>query len=126
MPETMVISCPECKTKIKAPESAIGKKIRCKDCKHVFVIKLPEKSLPAKAGAVTAEKKGPPTKPKPAEVKKPAIPVKKEEVEDPDLVQDRNPYGLKDAGESYRCPQCAAALTPTMKFCGECSLKRKG
>ena len=42
--ETMVISCPECGTKMKVPESTFGKKVRCKKCEQVFAVRPPRKA----------------------------------------------------------------------------------
>ena len=54
--ETIVISCPECDKQIKAPADAVGKKIRCKSCEHVFVIKAPAKApAPIKAAKPSVE-----------------------------------------------------------------------
>src|SRR5207248_1254355 len=89
MAETMVTACPECKTKIRVPESAIGKKIRCKACEHVFTIAVPKKNpaevqkKPVKAAA--AEKQ-------PA--KKPEAPLKIADEDEPGNDDDGKAYGM--------------------------------
>src|SRR5205085_8967925 len=87
--ETMTISCPECDRQIKAPADAVGKKIRCKSCEHVFVIKAPAKApSPIKSGKQPkAEKPAKPvTPPKPSKPPRPT--------DDDD--ENSNPYGLAD------------------------------
>jgi DNA-directed RNA polymerase subunit RPC12/RpoP len=39
MATTIAVSCPECHKQIKAPPDLQGKKIRCKACGHVFLVK---------------------------------------------------------------------------------------
>jgi DNA-directed RNA polymerase subunit RPC12/RpoP len=41
MATTIAISCPKCEKQIKAPAELAGKKIRCKECLYVFVVKGP-------------------------------------------------------------------------------------
>src|SRR5205085_4078975 len=98
--ETMTISCPECDRQIKAPADAVGKKIRCKACEHVFVIKAPAKA-PAPIKATKPAKAEKPAKS--ATAPKPAHPPKPTHYDEDD---DRNPYGLAEADETLRCPQC--------------------
>ncbi len=114
MGNPIVIACPECDKEIKAPEEAIGKKIRCKACDHVFVVKAPPskaapkvaKAIPAKpAKAVPAKAvpaKAVPAKPVPPRDKKPAD-------EDDDGVA-KNPYGMVFEDMAARCPNCANKL----------------
>ena len=103
---TMLITCPECDRQIKVPAETVGKKIRCKNCEHVFVIKAP----PA-AGAITEAKTKPPTVPdkkgtKPA---KPAPPPKSAEDEEEAGPASKG-YGITDLDLGVRCPQCAAEM----------------
>jgi predicted Zn finger-like uncharacterized protein len=116
----MLISCPECQTKIKAPDSMLGKKIRCKECKHVFLVQPP-----AKPQAVTAEKKPPAAgKPKPAPAKKAPAPAAAQE--SGDLDDDGKPYGVTEGGETFRCPQCAAAMeSDDAIVCLECGFNTR-
>ena len=41
MAEAITIVCPECEKKINVPSEAVGKKVRCKGCEHVFVVAAP-------------------------------------------------------------------------------------
>jgi predicted Zn finger-like uncharacterized protein len=106
--ETLVIPCPECETRIKVPETALGKKVRCKACEHVFVAKRPGKAAPAKPAPAkaAAKKPAPPAKsPKPPEpAKKPASPL------DDDEDEGADPYGMTEIDLAPRCPQCAGEL----------------
>src|SRR5262245_43044783 len=116
--ETMVITCPECSTKIKVPEAAIGKKIRCKSCEHVFVVTVPKKA-PAPAEREGIKKPGATSRPgkssegprapkaadPPAPPKAPPIPV----AGDADEAEGKS-YGVADTDLTPRCPQCAAEM----------------
>jgi len=113
--ETIAISCPECKRPIKAPAGAVGKKMRCKGCEHVFIIQAP-----ATAGGVTAKPAAQPTKagkpgvkpgkpPAPEKSVKPAKPEKPAALTG-DEEEDPNPYGVTHMDETPRCPQCAAEM----------------
>jgi predicted Zn finger-like uncharacterized protein len=112
----MNISCPECENRITVDESIVGKKIRCKECEHVFVVKAPKAAgkappaPPSKPKAAAA----PPPPPKPKEEKKapPAddgtIPLA---ASDPD--DDKNPYALIQTNDTApRCPFCAKEMDP--------------
>jgi hypothetical protein len=39
---TLIVACPSCGTKLKAPENLIGKKVRCPKCSMVFAVAAPE------------------------------------------------------------------------------------
>src|SRR5260370_30925975 len=82
MADTVTVSCPECDKKIKVPEDALGKKIRCKGCDEVFVAKAPGRQAPAKKAPAKSAAKAP----KPAPRKKPADAEREE----------TNPYGVTD------------------------------
>jgi hypothetical protein len=94
MAEAITIVCPECEKKITAPAGAVGKKIRCKGCQHVFTVKAPA-TKPA-GGKPAAVKKAPPVaKPKP----KPK-PTDEDE-------EDDAPIGITALDTAPRCPNCA-------------------
>ena len=42
MATSFVIACPECKKQMKVTDALIGKKIRCKECEHVFAVSAPK------------------------------------------------------------------------------------
>lgn len=100
MATTIAISCPKCEKLIKAPASVAGKKIRCKDCHHVFLVEAPEaKAEPApdvKAKAPQAAKAGGIAK----------VAEKKHD----DTVLDDIPYQVNDMDFLPRCPYCAKEL----------------
>jgi hypothetical protein len=47
MANPIVVSCPECKKSMKAPEELRGKKVRCKACNHTFTLPAPEPPPPS-------------------------------------------------------------------------------
>ena len=78
------VACPQCQKKIKASDELRGKKVRCKNCTHVFAI--PAAEAPKAAAA-------------PAKVKK-------------DDDDDAGAYGLTadEKAAVPRCPHCAGEL----------------
>lgn len=138
MTPTMVISCPDCGTKIRVPESSIGKKIRCKACEQVFAVQPPNKpseaiTKPEATGKPPAKKATPPAAKKAAPVpakKGGPAPPKKAEAEAPFKLAGDEPevndddgkaYGLGETDETYRCPQCAAEMDgPEAVLCLNC------
>jgi predicted Zn finger-like uncharacterized protein len=136
----LVINCPECDKEIKVPEDAEGKKIRCKECDHVFVVEPPRKAAPARpakaARAVPAKpapaKPATPAKPvaaKPATPAKPAAKPAKPAAK-PDATpasppadddDDPNPYGVTEMDFAHRCPECANEMeSPESVVCLHC------
>ncbi|HLW67950.1 MAG TPA: hypothetical protein VKS79_21715 [Gemmataceae bacterium] len=91
---TIDITCPNCGNTSKGPDTVRGKKIRCKNCEHVFLV--PE------AATVAARK---PTKP--AEEK--TLPP--QPVEDEDEIA-KIPFGMVEENLAPRCPHCALPLDP--------------
>ncbi len=96
MAEAITIACPECEKKLTVAAAAVGKKIRCKACEHVFVVKAPAGKPPAAKPAAKAAdpKKKTPPKPKPAD----------------DDEEDSKPYGVTSVDTVPRCPECANEL----------------
>lgn len=117
--DTMVISCPECDKQIRAPVNAAGKKIRCKSCEHVFIVKAPNEGL-------TKTPNKPPAPDKPAKPDKPAQPAKpaKPSALD-DEEEDPNPYGIEETHETPRCPQCAAEMGEGDIICLNCGFNTR-
>lgn len=103
--EPIVVACPECEKQFKLPAEAVGKKIRCKNCEHAFVVKGP-----AAKAAVTTKKKGDaPVPPKSAKPAKP--PVKAAAAAKPaEDEEDSTGYGVSEQDDAPRCPQCAHKL----------------
>src|SRR5947209_4244273 len=121
--ETIVISCPECDKKIKAPADAVGKKIRCKSCDHVFVIKAPGKASAKVPGPIkpAAPSGKPPKAEKPAKPTSPPKPSKPTDEDD----EDANPYGLAEVDEKLRCPQCAFEMEEGAFICVGCGFNTR-
>ena len=97
MAEAITIACPECDKKLTVAAASVGKKIRCKACEHVFVVKAPaaSKAPAAKPAAKAADaKKKPAPKPKPPD----------------DDEEDSKPYGITSVDTTPRCPECANEL----------------
>jgi ribosomal protein S27E len=92
MAEAITIICPECDKKITVPAAAVGKKVRCKACQHVFAVKAPA-GKPAGGKAVAAKKPAPVAKPKP----------KPTDVDE----EDDTPIGVTALDTAPRCPNCA-------------------
>jgi DNA-directed RNA polymerase subunit RPC12/RpoP len=88
---TIAISCPKCESQIKVPPELEGKKIRCKECSYVFVVKVP----PGAKAAVKAEK--------PAPGKEAAKPAADED-------EDANPYQMTHTSMLPRCAYCAKEM----------------
>ena len=116
MPESILITCPDCKKQLKGPAELAGKKIRCKSCGYIFTVKggpaakSSRDPQPAKATAAHAAK----TKPSPPVKTKAAEPVPpKRESPPPTHPEDKEgkiAYQLTDVVLGHRCPQCAAEL----------------
>ena len=100
---TIDIACPNCGNTSKGPDTVRGKKIRCKNCEHVFMVP---------AGATVAAQKPP----KPSE----AITVPPETIED-EYEAAKNPYGVVEENLAPRCPHCALPMEPPdAKICVHC------
>lgn len=101
MANTVVIACSECEKQMKVPEGIIGKKIRCKECGNVFVVKKP------KAGPAPAKKDSKESK-EPAQI----VDAKtRNRLLDEEEDDGKDPYQIiiDDEGIS-RCPNCAKEL----------------
>src|SRR5262249_48341693 len=116
MAGTIVVTCPDCKKQIKTPAELQGKKIRCKSCAHVFVVKADAPGQPAK------DKQGG----KPVRQTKAAAPAdqppapaarKRTHVDDPD---EGNPYEVTHEELGLRCPFCVADMEDGQIVCLEC------
>jgi predicted RNA-binding Zn-ribbon protein involved in translation (DUF1610 family) len=91
--------CSHCGKKLKAPDDAEGKKVRCPDCGNVVVV--PEEIIEAE------------------EVAEPASPVNAE----PGYAIEVSPNPAKDDGkERHPCPMCGEMILVSAakcRFCGE-------
>jgi hypothetical protein len=121
MATPIVTTCPECAKEIKVPANLEGKKIRCKDCENVFVVKAAAADKPAKpaakpaakAPAKPAAKKGP----APKGAKAPAREAPPKPAEDE---ENANPYGMTEEDLTPRCPHCAHELEEGDIICLSC------
>ncbi len=91
MATTIAVACPKCEKQIKAPPDLVGKKIRCKECRHVFLVEAP------KAAKAKEDPSAKPAKPSKA-------------AHDPRYDRDDNPYDVTDHEFLPRCPYCAKEL----------------
>jgi hypothetical protein len=115
MASTIAISCPKCEKAIKAPAELAGKKIRCKECQHVFTIP----GAAAKAGDKAA---------KPAKAAKAAKPAKGSPLVGAGAVEDADtdPYDVTDHSFLPRCPYCAKELdSEDQVVCRNCGYNRR-
>jgi len=124
-------TCPNCKKRLKVPDAAIGRVIRCKACEGMFEVPDPNAAPKptAKAVAKPAMAKAKPAKAKPAAPKaeepKPAdAPLGFAKDDDDDDDDDSaTPKAMKVVieGEEARCPHCAKELDPPdTKICMNC------
>jgi hypothetical protein len=108
------VSCPSCEKVISVPPEAIGKRIRCKACAHVFTVPAPA-AKPASAKPAAAK----PATAKPAAAK-PASPPPPSTTPVPDdapiAFDEDDPNApkmydvTKDDLDKARCPFCAKEL----------------
>jgi hypothetical protein len=102
MATPILIVCPECSKQMKAPEDALGKKVRCKFCQSVFVAKQgSDKVSPAKPGKAAKTPAGKPGRRQPDE-------------------EDPNPYGMINVSLLPRCPECANEIEEGQIICLNC------
>lgn len=100
MATTFVISCNECEKQFNVSQEMVGKKIRCKECGNVLVVKKPRKSL------LEDDKK----KEKPKDASKTADAKPKNLLLD-DEEENKDPYQIIIDDEGIaRCPNCAKEL----------------
>lgn len=108
MAETIEMLCPECDEPLKIPPAVFGKKIKCKYCAHVFVVKDPnptsskKPAKPAKPGKAAKADDKTATAPPPPPAKKNAW----------DDDEDTRDVQLIEEEEIARCPHCAQVLDP--------------
>jgi hypothetical protein len=108
------VTCPSCGKALKVPAELAGKKVKCKGCDEVFVIKGPAKKTAAKPAA----KPAPPPPPPPA-------PAHKRPFED-DEDDNPNPMTAVHEDDVPRCPHCAVELDPPdAVVCANCGFNNK-
>lgn len=100
------ISCTKCQKPLSVPDAAVGKKIRCPNCKEIIPISAPPQ--PSGADAVTAT-----PAPAPPSTRKPAAPApwdkeeEEEEIEEEEAPppkkkkkEPENPFAFSDDGDA--------------------------
>ncbi|QGQ24180.1 hypothetical protein F1728_16445 [Gimesia benthica] len=92
---SIAVPCPQCKKKLKLRDkSLLGKKARCPNCKHAFVLQLPETAAVQSSGsssaATSTEPTPPPVQQRPEEITPPPSSAEIEEVKI-DLAQPKAP-----------------------------------
>jgi DNA-directed RNA polymerase subunit M/transcription elongation factor TFIIS len=125
------IDCPKCQKTMLVPESAIGKRIRCKSCSAVFTVPDDDadepttpRREPAKPKTTAVKPKAAaPVKAKPASADPPPPPP----ADGPIAFADDDDDGIKqytitqDDSDVPRCPRCAIELDPPdTKLCLNC------
>jgi DNA-directed RNA polymerase subunit RPC12/RpoP len=108
MTATISITCPSCSKNMVGPAAALGKKVKCKACSHVFVAKGEEIKAPSAKGAAKASAPASDPKSK-APAGKPKQEVDKNRRMDPEDSEPGKGYGFVEAPPDAvaRCPQCA-------------------
>jgi DNA-directed RNA polymerase subunit RPC12/RpoP len=124
MAATSVITCPECHKKFKGRQEFLGKRVRCPNCSHSFIVqklvedKVDSAARPARE-AVTAPQPGSlpddiiplaplsPSTPEAASAAAGEQPRPAKSALDEELEADANPYGVHTLDLAPRCPNCA-------------------
>lgn len=75
----VVVVCPGCKSKLKAPDNLIGKAVKCPTCSQAVLVKAPAAAAPAPPPAPVVKKP-----PRPAPV------VEEEPIEEVDPIEDED------------------------------------
>lgn len=111
MAATLDVSCPNCDKPLKVPAELEGKKVKCKGCEEVFVIKVPKAKAAAKpAPAKKAAPKPPPPKAEEKPPEQPKSPFMDED--DDDDGKAPKPMVVISEDDAPRCPHCANELDP--------------
>jgi len=106
MADTIDVSCPDCKKKLKVPSQHAGKRVKCPDCKGV--VSVPAKPAPAtKPAAPPPEESG--SKPAAPQA---GSPDKYKVTWDDETDNDNAAMGVIHEDDSPRCPHCAQLLEP--------------
>ncbi|MCS6866827.1 MAG: hypothetical protein RMJ56_13985 [Gemmataceae bacterium] len=127
------LPCPKCEIVLKVPETAFGKKVKCKHCGEIIPVNdkttAPRKKSPAQPVSVSKPQAAPPkapaaVPPPPPPAPATANPSYKKFLDD-DSEEDTakpTPLGVIDEGQDIpRCPFCAKELEPpTAIVCIHC------
>jgi hypothetical protein len=135
---SILITCPDCKKQLKGPAEILGKKVRCKSCGHIFVVKSTPPAAPGTAAPQALPAKAQPTPsaedekqtydfaksyvavPPPKASPAPA-PIKSKTSPSPHADDDKTPYTMTDVIQTARrCPQCAVEMEEGAVVCLDC------
>jgi hypothetical protein len=104
MANAITVTCPGCTKAMRAPETARGKKVRCKSCNHIFI-------LPAAPVD-------------PAATRAPAASAIRPKTTAPAAGDDDDgkskPYGVVSLELTSRCPHCANEMEEGAIVCLKC------
>jgi DNA-directed RNA polymerase subunit RPC12/RpoP len=116
MAVTSVITCPECAKKFKGREELQGKRVRCPNCGHGFIVQ-----------SLAHDKVDSQEEPEPAlaaEPPSPALAAEEPHIKsalDEELEAGSNPYGVTTPDLAPRCPNCANELeSADARICLHC------
>jgi DNA-directed RNA polymerase subunit RPC12/RpoP len=111
MAATSVITCPECGKKFKGREELQGRRVRCPNCGHAFIVQtLVQDKVDSGEPA-----------PRVAEEPPPAEEPRIKSALDEELEAGSNPYGVTTLDLAPRCPNCANELeSADARICLHC------
>jgi predicted Zn finger-like uncharacterized protein len=110
MATTFVIACPECAKQVKVSDEHVGKKIRCKQCGHIFPVQAAGDGPKPSAPKTKAAPPAPPKAKGPSALLPPAPAPSKPAHHDDDDDGPRQ-YGLQETNDNLpRCPFCAQEM----------------
>ncbi len=110
MAAPLEVSCPSCGKALKVPAELAGKRVKCKGCLEVFLVRAPKVKPAAAAGPKpkAAEASGAkPAPPDPATAKSNAKVTWDDEADN-----DNAAHGVIHEEDIARCPHCAKELDP--------------
>ncbi len=95
----IAVACPSCKAKIKAPDQAVGKKVKCPSCAHLFLVSAPKPAPAPVEEDVIDDIDEAPVASKGAVVKKKAPPPPEDDLDDLDDEPPPRKKGKRDDDE---------------------------
>jgi len=121
---SITIKCPECDKALKVAEESLGKKIRCKECEHVFRAEAPAAQSAKADKAITTKPDKAKTKGKgDAKAEAKPAPAKKKPYDDDD--DGPKNYGVTDTELGSRCPECANEMEEGAIICLTCGFNTR-
>lgn len=121
MAEAINITCTQCGNASRVPAEAEGKKIRCKQCNAVFVVKANAKPAPTPVAAKPPAPAAKPPAPKAPAAKPAAKAAPAKKVVEDEYTAAQTPYVMRDMNLAARCAFCAMPLDPPdSRICLHC------